>query len=132
VKLLRAETANLTPDELPSHVPASDCAFHYYNWEHQHDGEHLKSLVFGFSCPDGSSGSKGAPVKQRMLYASSKANAIGIPANKNFEIACKLDVGSGRDFELSEYSVLIHPPQEEEKKGFKKPSAPRGRRMVGK
>lgn len=90
------------------------------------------SSVFAFSCPDGSGGTKGAPVKQRMLYASSKANAIGIPANNGFEVACKLDVASGQDFAEEEYSVLVHPPQEEEKKGFRKPAAPRGRRMVGK
>lgn len=88
--------------------------------------------MFAFSCPDGSGGTKGAPVKQRMLYASSKANVIGIAAANNFEIACKLDVASAPDFTEEEYSVLIHPPQEEEKKGFRKPAAPRGRRMVGK
>jgi hypothetical protein len=67
-----------------------------------------------------------------MLYASSKANAMGIPASNGLTVACKLEVACAQDFTESEYSVLIHPPQEEEKKGFKKPSAPRGRRMVGK
>jgi len=125
-------TGNYSTEEAANQVPPSDCAFHYYNWVHEHEGNELASLVFGFSCPDGSSGSKGAPVKQRMLYASSKGTAIGIPAAEGMELACQLAVASSKDFGVGEYSVLIHPPQAEEKKGFKKPSAPRGRKLVGK
>jgi len=127
-----ATTGNFSPEDAAAQVPTADCAFHYFNWVHEHDGQEHASLVFAFSCPDGSGGGKSAPVKQRMLYASSKANALAIPTTSGFEIACKLDIASAQDFGVSDYSVLIHPPVEEEKKTFKKPAAPRGRRMVGK
>jgi len=127
-----AKTGNFSPEDAAVQIPPTDCAFHYFNWIHQHEGQEIASLVFAFSCPDGSSGTKGAPVKQRMLYASSKANAIAIPASRGFEVACKLEVASSKDFGVDDYSVVIHPPVEEEKKTFKKPAAPRGRRMVGK
>jgi len=118
--------------EVQQQVPTADCAFHYYNWVHSHDGLEVSSLIFAFSCPDSSHGTKSAPVKQRMLYASSKANALALPVAKELEVACKLDVGSGHDLREEEYSVIIHPPVAEEKKGFKKPAPRGGRRMVGK
>jgi len=125
-------SGSYSTEEVANQVPLGDCAYHYFNWVHDHEGNEVASLVFAFSCPDGSGGTKGAPVKQRMLYASSKATAIGIPALEGMEVACKLEVASPADFGESEYSVVIHPPQAEEKKGFKKPSAPRGRKLVGK
>jgi len=53
-----AKTGNFSPEDTADQIPPSDCAFHYFNWIHQHDGQELASLVFAFSCPDGSSGSK--------------------------------------------------------------------------
>jgi len=131
-KILVAKTGTFSPEDVAAQVPPSDCAFHYFNWIHDHEGSEVQSLIFAFSCPDGSAGTKGAPVKQRMLYASSKSNASAIPGERGLELACKLDIASSQDFRVDEYSVIIHPPAEEEKKGFKKPAAPRGRKMVGK
>eukprot|EP01126_Amoeba_proteus_P032109 TRINITY_DN3138_c0_g1_i18.p1 TRINITY_DN3138_c0_g1~~TRINITY_DN3138_c0_g1_i18.p1 ORF type:complete len:339 (-),score=54.26 TRINITY_DN3138_c0_g1_i18:78-1094(-) len=119
-------------EEVGTLVPAGDCAFHFYNWEHEYDGDQINSLVFAFSCPDGSGGSRGAPVKQRMLYASSKSSVMQIAANCGLSLACRLEIGSGKEFTEGDYSPLIHPPVAEEKKAFKKPSAPRGRGLGGK
>jgi len=105
--------------------------FHFYNWKHKHEGETLTSLVFIYSCPDGSNNTKSAPVKLRMLYSSSKANAQNIATNAGMEISAKLEVNSSPDVTEDVIRKLIHPEANQQQKLFNKPKTPgKGQRRL--
>jgi len=119
--------------DLPSKVPPTDCAFHFFNWAHNHEGQDLNSLIFVFSTPDGSNGQKPAPVRSRMLYASSKQHVVSFFTNLNCTFDCKMEIGSGDELLESEFSSLIHPlVTKEEKTAFKKPTGPKSRKGTNK
>jgi len=115
--------------EVGAQVPKTDCAFHFFLWKHMHQGEHFESLIFAFSCPDGSGGTKSAPLRSRMLYATSKMNVAALAESKGFEIAHKMEIGSGLEFAENEFAPILHPVVVQET-SFKKPAAPRGRKVV--
>jgi len=112
------------PAELGPQVPIADCAFHFYMWSHMHEGQKLNTLIFAFSCPDGSGGSKSAPVRSRTLYASSKNNVATIPTQRGLEVSHRMDIANAADFAQNEYANEIHPPPVVAQTGFKKPAAP--------
>jgi len=126
--ILLDEASFVTIEELKDKVPNNDCAYHFFNWAHNHEGKDLNSVVFAFSTPDGTHG-KPAPIRSRTLYASSRShilNALGL------EIACRLEIGTGDEFTESEFGPKIHPPVVEEKAAFKKPVGPKGRKAGAK
>jgi twinfilin-like protein len=110
--------------EFPDQVPIDEPRFHFYNWNHQHDGATLDSLVYIYSSPDGSEGTKSAPVKLRMLYSSSKANVTNIAQSVNLEIATRFEVNRGSEINESSLRNQIHPPPVQVNKGFAKPKGP--------
>lgn len=52
----------------------------------------IVELVFIYSCPDGSGNTKSAPVKLRMLYSTSKANAENVATSTGLEVALKVPI----------------------------------------
>jgi len=124
-------SGSVRPAELGAQVPTTDCAFHFYMWSHTHEGNHLDTLIFAFSCPDGSGGTKSAPVRSRMLYASSKQNVSNLGAQRGLECTHKMEISNGGDFAENEYASVIHPVAVAANTGFKKPVAPgRGARKL--
>jgi hypothetical protein len=56
-------------------------------------------------------------------------NVAALAESKGFEIALKLEIGSGLEFAENEFAPQIHPVVAQEA-SFKKPAAPRGRKVV--
>jgi len=85
-----------------------------------------------YSCPDGSGGTKSAPVKLRMLYSSSKANIENILTSLGGKVSVKLEVNTGSEVTEEAIVAILHPKKEEEKKGFAKPKGPTksGKRLI--
>jgi len=123
-RILLDEACIVSTNDLKDKVPNHDCSFHFYKWNHVHEGQTIDSLIFVFSTPDGSNGTKPAPVRSRMLYAASKQHVITM---SGLNIDCKIEIGNGVELSESEFKLLIHPPVAEEKAGFKKP-LPKGRK----
>jgi len=93
-------------NDIASQLPIDIPAFHFFKWIHQFEGNDFDSLIFIFSCPDGSAGTKSAPVRARMLYSSSKGRVeslIGIPVN------LKLEINSAKDINIQEIHEKISP-----------------------
>jgi len=109
---------------LSKEIPIDEPRFHFFAHKHTFEGAQLISYVFVFSCPDGSNGTKSAPVKHRMLYSSSKANVANILTSTlpGSTADARLEINSPSD--ISEELVVdtLHPPKEEKKESFAKPT----------
>jgi hypothetical protein len=80
--------------------------------------------VYIYSCPDGSGGTKGAPVKLRMLYSSSKAAVAEILSQAGASAEARLEVSSPEDIDEEVIMNALHPPKEEKKVTFSRPMRP--------
>jgi twinfilin-like protein len=107
-------------NEIPTHEPR----FHFFAYTHEFEGNNQTSYIFLYSCPDGSKGTKSAPVKMRMLYSSSKANVGEIVAQLGGKIDARLEVNSPEDLIEEEILSQLHPQAEKKEAAFSKPSRP--------
>ncbi|KAK5577048.1 hypothetical protein RB653_001985 [Dictyostelium firmibasis] len=128
-KIIFSSSSNIDIEAISSKISSTEPSFHFFRYSHEHEGENLESIIYIYSCPDGSNGTKSAPVRKRMLFSSSKANVEQLVTGHNVKIDLKLEVNSPN--EISEESIIneLHPPKVEEKKAFSKPSRPGARRL---
>lgn len=132
-QIILDHTGDETLETLGAKVPTNDQPrFHFFRYDHNHEGEDLQSVVMVYSCPDGSGGTKSAPVKLRMLYSSSKANIENIVASLGGKVSVKLEVNTGSEVTPEAVLAILHPQKEEEKKGFARPKGPSkgGKRLI--
>jgi len=124
------ESKSISIDDLGSYIPNNEPRFHFYKYDHEHGGNNLSSLIFIYSCPDGSKGTVSAPVKMRMLFSSSKANVSSLASNNDMTIDLKLEINNGEDVAESEITNLLHPPRADTPKKINKPTPRGGRRLI--
>jgi twinfilin-like protein len=120
--------------DLKKEIRLDEPRFHFYAYKHNHEGSSITSFVYVYSCPDGSKGTKSAPVRMRMLYSSSKANVADIIKTVNGNIDAKLEINAPEDLIEDDVVTTLHPPQAEQTKTFSKPTRPGkgGARLVRK
>ncbi|KAI9675358.1 MAG: Twinfilin-1 [Caeruleum heppii] len=95
--------------------------YSFFRYQHEHQGQQESPIVFIYTCPSGSK------VKERMLYASSRASVIATAtADAGLVIAKKLEASSPDEITATTIHEEFHPRQEE-KAGFSRPKRP-GRR----
>jgi len=123
------ESTNITLSQLGSFVPNNEPRFHFFKYVHEYDGENFSSLVYVYSCPDGSRGTISCPVKMRMLFSSSKANVASLASSRGGNIDLKMEVNNGEDVAENEINLLLHPAKAETKK-IKKPTPRGGRKFI--
>jgi len=129
-RIIHFESATIGIDDCKTKIPLNEPRFHFFNWEHEHEGETITSLIFCYSCVlTGTKGQISAPVKHRMLYSTSKANVVSVAENRGMQIACKIEVNSVDEFSAAEILPVLHPPKAEAKKTFTKPK-PQGTRKL--
>jgi len=131
-KITLAGTKTIDINDLPSQVPSDQPRFHFFRYDHNHEGAALKSVVMIYSCPDGSGNTKSAPVRLRMLYSSSKANIENILTSIGGKADVKLEVNQGEEVAPESIHNQLHPPKEEKKEAFAKPKGPTrgGKRLI--
>jgi len=117
-------TDTIELSQLSDKIPTNEPRFHFFNYQHEFDGNNVNSFLYVFSCPDGSKGTTSAPVKLRMLYSSSKANVSDIFTKTGNTIALRLEVNAGSDIVEDEIYKQLHPQVAEKSTGFSKPSRP--------
>lgn len=64
------ETSSATADSLAQKISSSEPRYSFFRYEHEYEGETVAPVVFVYTCPSGSK------IKEKMLYASSRAGAI--------------------------------------------------------
>lgn len=109
--------------ELASKVPENSAKYHLFRFQYELKNESKQALVFVYSMPGYS-----CPIKERMLYSSSKAPLIeSIESTLGAKIDKKMEVDSGK--EVSEDCLIeaLHPPEPEVAKKFDKPKGPPNR-----
>jgi len=111
-------------EALKEKIPIDEPRFHLFAYSHQHEGSKFRSLIYLFSCPDGSKGTKSAPVRMRMLYSTSKANVADIVKATGGNIDAKLEINTGEEINAEELLMTLHPQQAEAKVTFSKPARP--------
>lgn len=120
---LESEAASVSLDELPSNIPETSARYHLYRYDHNYEGDFFHSVLFIYSMPGYT-----CPIKERMLYSSSKNPVIDLLENSiNIEITKKLEIGEGA--ELTEEYLLdeIHPKRNLHRPKFAKPKGPANR-----
>jgi len=117
---------------LKGKIKIDEPRFHFFRFPHDHDGSQVTSIVFVYSCPDGSHGSKSAPVRMRMLYSSSKANVGSILSSVGGTIDARLEINTSNEIVEEELLLQLHPVKAEAKTNFSRPSRPGkgGARMI--
>jgi len=111
-------------DDLKSKIPIDEPRFHFFGYNHEFEGSNVTSFVYIFSCPDGSKGTKSAPVRMRMLYSSSKANVAEIVKSVGGAINAKIEINTGDEINEDELVNLLHPIKAEAKQNFSRPARP--------
>jgi len=130
-RIIHFESASITIDDCKSKIPLNEPRFHFFNWEHEHEGETVTSLIYCYSCVlSGAKGQIAAPVKQRMLYSTSKANVASVAESRGLQIAVKLEVNSVDEFSAAEILPVLHPAKAEAKKTFNKPKPQGNRKLI--
>lgn len=131
-RITLGNTQNLDISQLPDQVPNDQPRFHFYRYDHEHEGNQLSSIVMIYSCPDGSGNTKSAPVRLRMLYSSSKANIENILTSIGGKCDVKMEVNQGEEVHPEAIHLQLHPPKEEKKEAFAKPKGPTrgGKRLI--
>jgi len=133
-KVILDHIGNVDIDSLGKEILTDEPRFHFYAWNHEFEGANTTSHIFLYSSPDGSNGTKSAPVRMRMMYSSSKANVGEILSVAGGKVDGKLEINTASDISEEVFINLIHPQKEEKKANFTKPSRPGkgGRQLIRK
>ncbi|KAI9886493.1 MAG: hypothetical protein M1823_001673 [Watsoniomyces obsoletus] len=116
-----AETSSIAPEQLMHAISDKQPRFSFYRYEHEHRGQQQSPIVFIYTCPTE------AKIKERMLYASSRANVISTATGAaNLTIAKKLEASNPSEITAEMLEEEFH-PKEEQKAAFARPKRP-GRR----
>lgn len=130
-RIILDHSGNISAGDLANEIPLDVPRFHFFAYNHTFEDSNLNSIVYVFSCPDGSKGTKSAPVKQRMLYSSSKENVASVLAQHGGKVEARLEINTPEDINEDLINVTLHPPKEEKKSGFSKPAKPgKGQRTL--
>jgi len=123
-KIILRKTSTLALSDIQSVIPNDVPAFHVLRYSHDHEGNHLDSVIFIYSCPDGSGNTKSAPVKSRMIYSSSKQGIESLMEEAGHKPDLKMEINDG-ELDISEEIIInkIHPPPIVKKASFAKPKA---------
>ncbi|XP_076037800.1 twinfilin actin binding protein isoform X2 [Oratosquilla oratoria] len=120
---LASQAASLQVVDLPARVPDNAARYHIYRYDHNYEGDFYHSVVFIYSMPG-----YACPIKERMLYSSSKNPITYLIENTvNVGITKKLEISEGA--ELTEEFLLdeIHPKRNLHRPKFAKPKGPANR-----
>ncbi len=124
---LRANKAVGSIDELRDQVSLTEPQFHFMRYKH----ESYDEIIFIFTCPDGSGKTTACPIKQRMLYSSSKARAVQLLEAAGGTVAKSFEFNEPSDVAQDDIDNALHPPKAEAPKQYTKPARPgRGDRKL--
>lgn len=114
---------NVDINLLRSKVPLDHARYHFFAFQHTHEGDQLISNVFIYSMPG-----YNCSIKERMLYSTCKAPLMDyVEQHLKMEIARKIEIDDGKELTYDRLYEEIHPAVNIVKQQFAKPKAPAGR-----
>lgn len=116
-----AGTTSISPDLLAGAISGDEPRFSFYRHDHDFEGERQSPIAFIYTCPSGSK------IKERMLYASSRANVVEVAGTEaGLLIEKRLEASSPDEITAATLDEDFH-PKKQEKVAFARPKRP-GRR----
>jgi len=113
--------------DLGGECPMDMPAFHLFRYSHDHEGKHFDTVIFIYSCPDGSGKTKSAPIKARMTYSSCKSAVEALVTGAGKTVDVRLEINDGEhDLDPQDIKNAVHPPPVVKKAAFAKPK-PQGK-----
>ncbi|OJJ37625.1 hypothetical protein ASPWEDRAFT_50753 [Aspergillus wentii DTO 134E9] len=110
---LAASESGIDADSVQSHIPPSAPRYTFY---HYPDSD---VVIFIYTCPSGSS------IKERMLYASSRNNALGVSEEQGLKILKKIEASSPDEISGERLQEEVSPSQDQgPRRGFARPKRP--------
>lgn len=121
-KIHVVNAANIDILKLPSQIPKDHARYHLYLFKHQHEGNHLDSVVFVYSMPGYT-----CSIRERMMYSSCKGPFSATIEKHGIEITKKIEIDNGE--ELTEEFIYeeLHPRKLNLRPQFSKPKGPPSR-----
>lgn len=117
----------LTIDQLAAEVSLTTPQFHFLRYKH----ESYDEIIFVFTCPDGTGATTACPIKERMLYSSSKARVVSLLQEAGGQVEKSFEFNEPADVVPADIDNALHPPAAVKKAAFKKPTRPgRGKRSL--
>ena len=119
IELLSASRGSV--DAVTSKLPKDEPVFTFFQFEHEHEGETVKPIIFVYYCPND------AKVKSKMLYSTVKAAAIDAATQLGVNVAKKIEITEPEDLVESELLNELHPESRtvNTKTAFDRPSRDR-------
>ncbi|KAF8710911.1 Actin depolymerizing protein, partial [Rhizoctonia solani] len=130
-ELILKDTKDVSLDDVPGALPASEPAYGLYSWAQEEGAS--PHIVFTYTCPSSS------PVKYRMLYSSGVASLVNdVKAQAGITVAKRLESSDPTELDLawlrselaSPGSGTTSPPADDSKKPFAKPRGPARRKVM--
>jgi len=123
-----ADAKNTDISGVQRSIPDNEPRFSLFRYPHTHEDERFDSVVFVYSCTNNS------PVKLKMLYSTVKAVANSSCESVGLKIDKRIEVSEGSEFTEELLQETLHPPVDNKKQAFAKPSRPGkgGARLVKK
>ncbi|KAG8754384.1 Twinfilin-1 [Ceratobasidium sp. 428] len=121
------DTKDVTLEEFPGVLPASEPAYGFYSWV---QGDAAPHIIFTYTCPSGS------PIKHRMLYSSGVASLVhDVKTDLGVIVAKRLEASDPSELDLEWLKSELTPagtgtqtPVDDSKKPFAKPRGPARRK----
>ena len=81
-------------------------------------------IIFIFTCPDGSGQTKACPIKQRMLYSSSKARVVALLGEAGGKVEKSFEFNEPNDIVVADIDQALHPAAAAPAAAFARPAKP--------
>lgn len=79
-----AGVSSVKAEQLSQSISDSEPRYSFFRFSHDYEGQQQAPIVFIYTCPSGSK------IKERMLYASSRAGIIATAGEANVEVSKKV------------------------------------------
>jgi len=99
------KSKSLTLGALKTEVSLTEPQFHFLRHVHASFDE----TIFVFTCPDGSGKTKACPIKQRMLYSSSKARVVSLLTEAGGKVEKSFEFNEPNDIVETDINEALHP-----------------------
>lgn len=110
-------------EDIRKFIPEDKGRFHLFRFNHDHDGEKFKSVIFIYSMPGFS-----VSIKERMIYSSTKSEMIQyIKSEYGIDISKTVEISEPSELNENFFIEELHPKKVTDAKKFDKPKGPNSR-----
>jgi twinfilin len=115
--MLSFSSSDVSPAELSSKIPSDRPSYTFYHYPS------TTSIIFIYCCPGSSK------IKERMLYAASRANVVYVAKDEAVEVSKRIEIGAPDEIDEQRLKEEMEPSAGEgagsgARQGFARPKRP--------